>query len=91
MALGYISKLYAIERELRDGSDAERYQGRQTRSVPLLAEFKSWLDDNVGKVMKGSLTRNPLIALMSLSHPPWCSTLWTLLIVTGSVCLIALR
>ena len=37
MALGYISKLYAIERELRDGSDAERYQGRQTRSVPLLA------------------------------------------------------
>lgn len=33
----------------------------------------------------------PLIALMSLSPPPWCSTLWTLLIVTGSVCLIALR
>ncbi len=60
MALGYISKLYAIERELRDGSDAERYQGRQTRSVPLLAEFKSWLDDNVGKVMKGSLTRKAM-------------------------------
>ena len=25
--------------------------------MPLLAEFKTWLDNNVGKVMKGSLTK----------------------------------
>ena len=31
MALGYISKLYAIEQELRDGSDAERYQRAVTQ------------------------------------------------------------
>ena len=60
VALGYISKLYAIERELRDGSDAERYQGRQSRSVPLLAEFKIWLEEQIGKVMKGSLTRKAM-------------------------------
>jgi len=60
VALGYIGKLYAIEREHRERSDAERYQARQTRSVPLLAEFKTWLDNNVGKVMKGSLTRKAM-------------------------------
>ena len=35
VALGYIGKLYAIEREQKEHSDAERYQARQTRSVPL--------------------------------------------------------
>ncbi|EOG5141123.1 IS66 family transposase [Salmonella enterica subsp. enterica serovar Ohio] len=60
VALGYISKLYAIEREQKERSDAERYQARQTRSMPLLAEFKTWLDNNVGKVMKGSLTRKAM-------------------------------
>lgn len=60
VALGYIGKLYAIEREQKEHSDAERYQARQTRSMPLLAEFKTWLDNNVGKVMKGSLTRKAM-------------------------------
>lgn len=60
VALGYIGKLYAIEREQKERSDAERYQARQTRSMPLLAEFKTWLDNHVGKVMKGSLTRKAM-------------------------------
>ena len=60
VALGYIGKLYAIEREQKERSDAERYQARQTRSMPLLAELKTWLDNNVGKVMKGSLTRQAM-------------------------------
>lgn len=60
VALGYIGKLYAIEREQRERSDAERYQAREVRSVPLLNEFKTWLEDNVGKVMKGSLTRRAM-------------------------------
>ena len=60
VALGYIGKLYAIEREQKERSDAERYQARQTRSVPLLAELKTWLENNVGKVMKGSLTRKAM-------------------------------
>lgn len=60
VALGYIGKLYAIEREQRESSDSERYQARQSRSVPLLAQFKAWLEDNLGKVMKGSLTRRAM-------------------------------
>ncbi|HHT3956189.1 TPA: IS66 family transposase [Citrobacter freundii] len=60
VALGYIGKLYAIERGQKERSDAERYQARQTRSMPLLAELKTWLDNNVGKVMKGSLTRQAM-------------------------------
>ena len=38
----------------------KRYQARQTRSMPLLAELKTWLENNVGKVMKGSLTRKAM-------------------------------
>ena len=60
VALGYINKLYAIERQIKDLSDAERYQMRQTLSVPALENFKQWLDANVGKVMKGLLTRKAM-------------------------------
>lgn len=60
VALGHINKLYAIERQIKDLSDAERYQIRQTLSVPALENFKQWLDANVGKVMKGLLTRKAM-------------------------------
>ena len=60
--MGYISKLYAIEQELRDGSDAERYRGAAVTQRALLAEFKIWLEDQIGKSspMKGSLTRKAM-------------------------------
>jgi len=60
VALGYIRKLYAIEREIKDRHEADRYQVRQAMSVPLLNEFKAWLEKHVGKVMKGSLTRTAM-------------------------------
>lgn len=60
VALGYIRKLYAIEREIQACDDTERYQVRQAMSVPLLKEFKTWLETYVGKVMKGSLTRKAM-------------------------------
>lgn len=60
VALGHINKLYAIERQIKDLSDAERYQSRQTLSIPALESFKQWLDANVGKVMKGLLTRKAM-------------------------------
>ena len=60
VALGYIRKLYAIEREIKDRNEADRYQVRQAMSVPLLNEFKAWLEKHVGKVMKGSLTRTAM-------------------------------
>lgn len=60
VALGHIRKLYAIEKAARELSDAERYRVRQESSLPLLASFKSWLENNTNKVMKGSLTRKAM-------------------------------
>ena len=57
VALGYIRKLYRIESALKEVSDAERYRKRQELSVPVLNEFKVWLDKNQSKVMKGSQAR----------------------------------
>ena len=43
IALSYINKLYAIERQIKDLSVAERYRVRQTLSMPQLNAFKTWL------------------------------------------------
>ena len=57
IAVSKIRKLYRIESEMADCSEAEKYRKRQALSVPLLNEFKVWLEKNVTKVMKGSQTR----------------------------------
>ncbi|MBX3669243.1 MAG: IS66 family transposase [Rhodocyclaceae bacterium] len=43
-ALELIGQLYAIERECRTLSDAERAAQRQARSDPILAQLRTWLD-----------------------------------------------
>ena len=62
VALGHINKLYAIERQLKDkgASIDERYRVRQELSLPQLGTLKTWLEANVSKVLKGSLTRNAM-------------------------------
>jgi len=60
MALSHISKLYAIERQIKELSVTERYRIRQELSLPKLEAFKTWLEAHVGKVMKGSLTRKAM-------------------------------
>ena len=60
VALGHINKLYAIERQIKGLSDAERYRIRQAKSLPQLKTLKTWLEANVRKVMKGSLTRKAM-------------------------------
>jgi len=60
VALSHINKLYAIERRIADESASERYRVRQSESVPRLQQFKTWLEQNLGKVMKGSLTRKAM-------------------------------
>ena len=59
-ALEFITKLYSIEREIKDTTDEVRYQVRQEKSLPILTDFKIWLDANVDNVMKGSLTRKAM-------------------------------
>jgi transposase len=44
IALNLINRLYAIERELKDAGDEQRYLGRQQHSLPVLGQLKGWLD-----------------------------------------------
>jgi transposase len=60
VALSHINKLYAIERQIKELSDAERYRIRQAKSRPQLDALKTWLEANVHKVLKGSLTRKAM-------------------------------
>lgn len=39
-----INKLYGIERDLKDASDKQRFICRQEKSLPILAQLKSWLE-----------------------------------------------
>lgn len=43
-ALVYFRQLYLLERELADVSDEERCALRQARALPLLGEFRAWLE-----------------------------------------------
>lgn len=42
--------MYAIERHIKGLSRRERYRIRQAESVPILREFKAWLDEMYPKV-----------------------------------------
>src|SRR5690554_6610806 len=44
MAMNYIGKLYAIEREAINATPQERYRLRQDKSKPLLEQLRQWLD-----------------------------------------------
>ena len=50
VALSLINRLYAIERELKDADDEQRYLGRQQHSLPVLAQLKAWLDKTLPQV-----------------------------------------
>jgi len=56
MALSYINKLYRIERDIKTLSPEEKYQQRQTQSIPILNKLKNHLNNNQHKVPKDSLT-----------------------------------
>jgi transposase len=60
VALSRINRLYAIERQIKSLSDAERYRIRQAKSLSQLNTLKTWLEANVCRVLKGSLTRKAM-------------------------------
>jgi transposase len=43
-ALAYYKRLYQIEKDIKDFPASEKYQHRQEKSVPVLEEFKTWLE-----------------------------------------------
>ena len=49
-AITWFQKLYRIEKDIKDRSEAERYQERQSKTRPLLKAFKAWLDKSVTQV-----------------------------------------
>ena len=60
VALSYIRKLYRIESNIADKTDEERLKARQEISVPVLNEFKQWLEKNAAKIMKGGALRKAI-------------------------------
>lgn len=44
VVLNLINKLYSIERDFKETSAEQRYQGRQQHSLPILAQLHSWLE-----------------------------------------------
>ena len=56
VGLSKIRKLYAIERKIKDYTAEQRYAYRQQHSIVILDNLKTWLDDNIQKVAKDSLT-----------------------------------
>ena len=53
-ALEWIRKLYEFEREAKGYDPAERFEHRKMKAVPLLKDFKLWLDALRLKISEGS-------------------------------------
>ena len=54
VALTMINKLYGIERDLKEMTDEQRFAGRQEKSLPVLAQLKSWLEKTQPQVASQS-------------------------------------
>ena len=56
-ALEIIDRLFAVERDINGKSAAERLAARQELAVPIVAEFKTWMDE-----ARASLSRHDAVA-----------------------------
>jgi transposase len=59
-ALGYISQLYDVEREVKDLNADERRQIRQAKSKPLVGAFHQWMMLQRTRITDGSATAKAL-------------------------------
>jgi transposase len=68
-ALGFTSALFAIEKRARNDNlaEAEVFQLRQRESLPILAEFKTWLDATVEQ----ALPKSPLGEALGYVRNQW--------------------
>jgi len=55
-ALAWIKKLYAIEKEIKHREPEDILRVRQARSLPLMQEFKAWLDGIEQRILPSSPT-----------------------------------
>lgn len=56
VAIGKIRKLYLVEERIKDLSPEEKTRQRQQLSQPILEDLHQWLEKNIGRVFKDSLT-----------------------------------
>ncbi len=56
VALSKIRKLYKIEDDIKSMTPKARFEQRQQLSLPILEDLKSWLEKNISKLPKDSLT-----------------------------------
>jgi hypothetical protein len=70
-ALAYYGQLYALERSARDldFSDAQRLQMRQDIAVPILGQFRQWLEAQRPQV----LPRSPLAEALNYALNNWAA------------------
>lgn len=61
--LGWIQKLYVIEKSAKDATPDERRRIRDERARPLLASLRCWLDDALPRVAPQTLTGKALAYL----------------------------
>jgi len=54
LAINKISKLYRIEKDIKDLPANEKFNIRQKKSLPLLNDFKKWLDKTIQQVLPKS-------------------------------------
>jgi hypothetical protein len=52
--LAFCNEVYAIEADLKNATDDERFAARLERSKPVLDRFKAWLDEQLPKVLPQS-------------------------------------
>jgi transposase len=53
-AIGFFKALFRIERQIDHLSDEQRHEQRQLHAVPILKDFKNWLDVQVNAVLPKS-------------------------------------
>ncbi|WP_318261786.1 IS66 family transposase [Zhongshania marina] len=67
MAINYIAKLYAIEKQAKDASSEARHQLRQDKSVPILNALREWLD----KTLHSTLPKGLLGTALGYLNKNW--------------------
>jgi transposase len=67
VAINYIAKLYAIEKQAKDTSSEARRQLRQEKSVPILKALREWLD----KTLHSTLPKGLLGTTLGYLNKNW--------------------
>jgi len=66
-ALGHIGRLYQLEDQLRERTDNRRRDLRIEHALPILDEFRAWIDDQAGSL----LPKSPIAQALTYTTNQW--------------------